>query len=454
MNSFTLYYCYAREDNTLRAELEKHLVPLKLQGQITSWHQGEVLAGGEWQQENSHYLNTADVILLLASSDLFKSNNVSKEVLTQALARHKREDTLLIPILLRPVDLEGSPISDLKVLPSNGVPITKWRNRDEAFLDIVKGIRQAINTLLVKRVQLSPTSHMDEMGKPSDRQDGLYRTIQSVFLFNAPLTDVNEFYGRLRECTTLLDRTYKGLATSVVGPRRMGKTWLIQYLKLIAPTQFGSRFRIAYIDATSPHCATVVGFVSSTLEELKVHYDQKAEKALDLASLERAVKTLKGQDCTPVLCIDEFEGLTNEDTFDLRFFSGLRAIAQIGLSLVVVSKRSLLDLVSSALKTSPFFNIFEKLIVKPFSTKEAEMFVNVKCQLAGFDAQERDRLLAYAMVGESSWPPARLQLVGTLLLEEKTLAQLQDPDYYRPADAAYWKDFEKRLEEKYQEIGQ
>jgi hypothetical protein len=275
-----------------------------------------------------------------------------------------------------------------------------------------------------------------------------------VFLFNAPLNDPNEFYGRRRESKALLDRTYKNSATSIVGPRRIGKTWLMQYMKLVAPTQFGSRFRVAYVDATSPRCATVAGFVSVALEELGIHNSHPPQRVLDLAYMERIVKNLKEQGYTLVLCIDEFEGLTNEDTFDLRFFTGLRAIAQTGLALVVASKRSLIDLVSSTLKTSPFFNIFEKLTLKPFSFKEAKMFVNAKSQLAGFDAQERDYLLAYGQVEEQSWPPARLQLVGTLLLEEKNLAQQEDPDYYRPADPAYWRDFEKRLEEKYQEVGQ
>src|SRR5207248_8121273 len=101
------------------------------------------------------------------------------------------------------------------------------------------------------------------------------------------------------------------------------------------------------------------------------------------------VKNLKEQGYTPVLCIDEFEGLINEEVFDLRFFTNLRSIAQNdGLALVVASKHSLRDLVSSTLKTSPFFNIFEKLILRPFSLKEAEMFVNAKSQLAGFDDQE------------------------------------------------------------------
>lgn len=454
MDNLTLYYCCAQEDKAFREELEKHLEALKRQRTITTWHDDEMQAGIEWQRESVNRLNTADIILLLVSSDLLALDNFAKEALNQAFARHNRKDALLIPVLLRPVDLEGTLMSKLKALPTDNIPITKWHNRDDAFFDIVKGIRQAIGTFMDGRNKTLSDNFTIDIERVHDMKEGAYHTMQSVFLFNAPLTDINEFYGRIRERTTLLDRTYKGIATSIVGPRRIGKTWLMQYMKLVAPTQFGSRFLIAYIDATSPRCTTVSGFVSSVLEELKVFKTQLNEQVFDLAYMERIIKNLKKQGYMPVLCIDEFEGLTSEDTFDIRFFTGLRAIAEAGLALVVASKHSLIDLVSSTLKTSPFFNIFEKLSIKSFSLKEAERFVYEKAQLAGFDAHESSLLLIYGRVEEQSWSPIRLQLVGTLMLQEKKLAQQEDLEYYRPADPAYWQDFEKRLEEKYQEVEQ
>jgi hypothetical protein len=251
---------------------------------------------------------------------------------------------------------------------------------------------------------------------------------------------------------TLLDRIFKDSATSIVGPRRIGKTWLMQYIKLVAPTQLGTRFRIAYIDATSPRCGTIAGFVGVALEEVGM-VDSLAHGTLDLAHMERAVKHMRASGYAPVLCIDEFEGLTNEETFDLRFFTNLRAIAQAGLVLVVASKHPLTQLMSSTLKTSPFFNIFKKLTLGPFSKQEAEVFVNMKSKEACFSDRERELLQHYGQTAEQEWLPARLQLVGTLLQEEKMLAMQEDPPYYCPDDPDYWKDFEKRLEDNCQEMG-
>lgn len=144
-----LYYCYASEDKLLRDELDKHLMTLKRQEQISTWHQGEIQPGTEWKHEISTHLQQSDIILLLISPDFFASEEVYREEMTQAFARHERHQALVIPVLLRPTDWEGTPVNKLQTLPINGKPITQWDNRDEAFLQITQGIRNAIKDLLV-----------------------------------------------------------------------------------------------------------------------------------------------------------------------------------------------------------------------------------------------------------------------------------------------------------------
>ena len=42
-----IFFCYAREDETLRDELEKHLRILQREGQIITWHDRQIGAGKE-----------------------------------------------------------------------------------------------------------------------------------------------------------------------------------------------------------------------------------------------------------------------------------------------------------------------------------------------------------------------------------------------------------------------
>jgi TIR domain len=128
------FFCYARQDKGLRDELEMHLANLKRLGQITSWHDQEIGAGKVWEHEINSNLNTADIILLLISPSFIHSDYCYGVEMKRALERHEAREAHVIPIILRPVDWEKAPFSHLQFLPSDGRPVTKWRNRDVRFL--------------------------------------------------------------------------------------------------------------------------------------------------------------------------------------------------------------------------------------------------------------------------------------------------------------------------------
>lgn len=143
-----VFYSYAPEDEALRDELEKHLQPLHSQGLISSWHHRCTLPGTDWVHALNSHLNSASLILLLISSDFLASDYCTGIEMKRALEREKALEARVIPILLRPMDnWQNTPFGYLKVLPSNNLPITQWRNRDAAFADVAAGIRQAIENM-------------------------------------------------------------------------------------------------------------------------------------------------------------------------------------------------------------------------------------------------------------------------------------------------------------------
>ena len=60
---------------------------LKRQGIITDWHDRDIQAGDEWNQQIDTHLNTADVILLLISTDFLASDYCYSTELAQAVQR-------------------------------------------------------------------------------------------------------------------------------------------------------------------------------------------------------------------------------------------------------------------------------------------------------------------------------------------------------------------------------
>lgn len=146
-HSVEVFYSYAHEDEKLRDELKKHLSNLKRQGVITDWYDRDISAGNEWNDEIEQHINSASVILLLISPDFMDSDYINDVEVKRVMERHGSGEARVIPVILRPVDWQGAPFSKLQGLPTDAKPVTSWDDRDEAFLDITKGIRKAVQEL-------------------------------------------------------------------------------------------------------------------------------------------------------------------------------------------------------------------------------------------------------------------------------------------------------------------
>ena len=150
IKTIKIYYCYAPADSALRDELEKHLSPLRRLRQITGWYNRDIQAGADWAHEIEMQLNTASIILLLVSPDFIHSDYCYSIEMQRALERHKAGEAIVIPIILRPVHWQETPLGELDVLPKGGKPVTRWSDQDEALWEVVLGIRKVVATLLVK----------------------------------------------------------------------------------------------------------------------------------------------------------------------------------------------------------------------------------------------------------------------------------------------------------------
>lgn len=149
MNHKTIkvFFSYADEDTSLQSKLANHLTSLKRQEVITVFHYKNITAGEEWGKVINTHLESANIILLLISSDFIASDYCYDVELKKALERHESGEAQVIPIILRPSDWKQSLFGKLTPLPSEGKPVTTWQDEDEAFLDIVNGIRKVTNKI-------------------------------------------------------------------------------------------------------------------------------------------------------------------------------------------------------------------------------------------------------------------------------------------------------------------
>ena len=144
-----IFISYAQRDERLLQELVKHLANLKRQGVITAWHGRMIDPGKMWQKEIDEHLETAQMFLLLISADFMDSGYCEDIECKRAIERYHAGEARVIPVILSPADMYGSPIAELQALPAGARPIVLWRPQALAFLNVAQGIREAVKELLI-----------------------------------------------------------------------------------------------------------------------------------------------------------------------------------------------------------------------------------------------------------------------------------------------------------------
>lgn len=143
----TLFLSYSHKDEKWRVELETHLSMLKRQGILDVWHDRRIVAGEEFAQAISENLEAADIILLLVSSDFLASDYCHNIEMQRAMERHENKEARVFPVILRPCDWHGTSFGKLLAMPTDGKPVSKFPDKDDAFLEVVQAIKRLVGEL-------------------------------------------------------------------------------------------------------------------------------------------------------------------------------------------------------------------------------------------------------------------------------------------------------------------
>lgn len=145
-----IFISYSHRDDELKDTLITHFSNLKRQKKIAAWQDRAIEGGQEWEAQIKQQLESAQIILLLISPDFMASDYCYDIEMERAIKRHDAGAARVIPVILRPCDWKDSPFSKLQALPKDAKAVTQWSNRDSAFLDVVQGIRRAVDSLTKK----------------------------------------------------------------------------------------------------------------------------------------------------------------------------------------------------------------------------------------------------------------------------------------------------------------
>lgn len=141
------FISYSHHDKEYCKELEKHLSVLKRNKKIQTWTDQKLIPGDEWNELISKEISEADLILLLISPDFLASDFCYEIEMNAAILRHTNNQARVIPIFIRFCDWNGTPFTKLQSLPSGGKPVKDWADIDKAFLNVVEGIKKALDSI-------------------------------------------------------------------------------------------------------------------------------------------------------------------------------------------------------------------------------------------------------------------------------------------------------------------
>lgn len=240
--------------------------------------------------------------------------------------------------------------------------------------------------------------------------------LKNPFFSRQRITDLNLFCGRRRELEDLYSAVITHQCRAIVGERKMGKSSLLTAVAQPAMMRrFGldpGRYILLYLDMEGMASATRDDFWFELVDRLSAalpagRLRQSAEQLLDestvrFMAVRRLLRRVRDENLSPVLMLDEFEGLAGNENFEPDFYGELRSLAgEMGVTFITASKRSLYELTyqHSSTLSSPFFNIFSEMPLGLMPDAEAHMLFQQLSKLGdggAFGDQEIEKALALA----------------------------------------------------------
>jgi hypothetical protein len=151
-----VFIAYSRKDGDYLDRLRTYLKPLDRDPTISIWYDGEIVPGTIWEKEIKENLHQADIILLLVSANSLASDYFYDREMTDALQRHRRGKTSVVPIILSDCNWELTELKDLQALPEDGQAISSWEDEAAAYANIVRHLHRSVET--VKQQKAAPTA--------------------------------------------------------------------------------------------------------------------------------------------------------------------------------------------------------------------------------------------------------------------------------------------------------
>ncbi len=281
-----LFISYSHQDNLDEnpyiEQFKKHIAPLKDNGLIEEWYDREILPGEDYQNKIDNNLEDADIICLFISPNFLSSDNCKKEK-KKALELRKQKGIPVIPIILSPCGWsDDKDISKLLALPTDGKPVSSFRDRNEAWHDVYIGLKKLIEKE-IKIKQLEITEEFENFLQDTEMLTEAHSQKERVFLDDIFVYPELDKYDNLREYEgkTSPEELLKNLLDYpkivIAGEDRSGKTTLC---KIMFKELRNKNFIPVYVSDKKTH-------FSGKIENKILHSFHEQYKGIDINKIDK-----------------------------------------------------------------------------------------------------------------------------------------------------------------------
>ena len=256
----SVFISYSHKDERYRESLEAHMSILSRQGKVSTWHDRRINPGQEWENQIDEHIKKSDLILLLISSDFIASEYCFSKELSIAIENHEAQKSVVIPVIVRPSEWSDAPFSKLQGVPKDARAVTTWENEDEAWLDVVKGIKKAIETIQANKVRTNENSGLLSMRTVLNQE---VKRLESVF----DSLDCGGISTGLADLDHFIDGLHESQLIVLASRPTMGKTSLA--LKVASHIAINESLPVAFFSLKVPsnqltrNLISSVGFINS-----------------------------------------------------------------------------------------------------------------------------------------------------------------------------------------------
>lgn len=238
--------------------------------------------------------------------------------------------------------------------------------------------------------------------------------------YAAPVTPEN-FCGRKKIISGILDRVAHDAASAVVGEQRIGKTSLLQYLQSPQAGQafpfLDKTFIFVFINcqalpAISPrnfwyellsglemraHDPVILEPLGALLQEYRQNTDAQY---YPLAQLRRFFERVHQWQYRVIFLMDEFDCILESHELPISFYNNLRALVVDKMfNFILVTRRNLAATAPEVESGSPFFNVFIQKEMVGFTDKEVTLWMDTRLKGSSVTFSVSDRALVRDLGG-------------------------------------------------------